>query len=676
MRPALLLLTAAIQGVYSSTGPVPNFEGSTFNPNVEEYMSSEMTPDYGPEMSTVYQPGTPGAEWTEAEVHSTRVRLLQAIHGDLDVKKDMFGRGYDECDNCTKGFVSENALMRLVFHDCLRYTDGTGGCDGCLNHTNVGAPGPNPNKEADVFAFKPLNDTDNNGLTAIVEVLELIYMTVDWPWQEASLDASLYQLGKSRADFWQLAGLIALERTLERANRACDLDYHARQQVTLLESREACEVKLTAPLKFQTGRSDCVPDSNDPQGRKYAAAKAESHPRMFGDANDATDFFKNEFQMGAVHSTALQAIHGAVHVAHIGSKYTWFGGGYLSNIFFRMIANKPTYRFRNGGDLSFGAGQNIWKTAQGDKDGNPVAQTGWRASCMYSWDTPEGGPCFLRPTGAKSWDAPNPDKIIFDSCVLDVTSDGTCVIDTDEGPCANAYCDENLIEIGVEPDGAFAVVNGSWYDGVSDARVRHNTGWNNQFAFPWEIGAYWNLTSQEYSETSAQRAIGCPGLDDDFGTINPVETDFSPKWPYRNMGKSNIFASFAMQCSLNTYSPEGMPMHEIVDKLASDNEYWAEQFLEAWQIMTSNGNTGLTDGPQSSWLGHFSLTQQGVDVGDFDSYIADNAPVTFTDPARDPTICGHKGHFQTSCGLTFSKCYELFNTEGMCRGTGMGPGFW
>ena len=56
-------------------------------------------------------------------------------------------------------------------------------------------------------------------------------LQVDWPWQEAGLTASLQQLGKSRADLWQLAGLIALERSLERANRACDLDFHARQQV-------------------------------------------------------------------------------------------------------------------------------------------------------------------------------------------------------------------------------------------------------------------------------------------------------------------------------------------------------------------------------------------------------------------------------------------------------------
>ena len=49
--------------------------------------------------------------------------------------------------------------------------------------------------------------------------------------QEPSLWASLQQLGKSRADLWQFAGLVALERSLERANRACDLDYWGRQQV-------------------------------------------------------------------------------------------------------------------------------------------------------------------------------------------------------------------------------------------------------------------------------------------------------------------------------------------------------------------------------------------------------------------------------------------------------------
>jgi len=650
-----------------------------FSPVADTYMRSGTAPDPGPTLDSAYVPGTPGADWTDEEVHVTRMRILQAVHPDWDVKKDMFGIGYDKCDNCTRGFTTENAIMRLVFHDCVRYTDGTGGCDGCLNWGGVGDPHPNPNDADDKFAFKPLNATDNNGLTSIVETLELVYTTVDWPWQEAGLTASLQQLGKSRADLWQLAGLVALERSLERANRACDLDYHARQQVTLLEGREACEIKLTKPLKFYSGREDCIPD---PAGQhSYQASKEEAKPRMFGDANHATDFFKNEFMMGAEHSVAIQAVHGATHTAHIGVKYTWFGSGYISNMFYKMIANKPTYRFQRGGDLSFGAGLNIWRTAQGDKDGQPVAMTGWRASCMYGWNTTEGGPCFLRPTGARSWDSPNPDKIIFDKCVTNVTAAGECLIDTTQPECASAWCDENRVERDVDYDGPLAPVTGSWSADVPDAQVRHNTGWDNQFAFPWEIGSFWNLTSQGPEEgAGAQRAIGCPGLDDEYGTIGGAGSPYEPRWPYRNLGNSDIFASFAMQCGLNEYAPEGKPMHEIVADMANDNAYWAEKFLEAWQIMTTNGDRAadgtiaLTEGPQSGWFGHYSLYKQGINPDDLEAYITSMAPLTWTDPTVDPYICGHKGHFQTSCGLTFSKCYEQYDTIGKCEGNGMGPG--
>jgi hypothetical protein len=65
---------------------------------------------------------------------------------------------------------------------------------------------------------------------------------------------------------------------------------------------------------------------------------------MFGDAKHVIDFGRDEFGMDADHWTALQAIHGVVHNAAIGLKYTWFGAGYLSNMYFKMIANKPTYR--------------------------------------------------------------------------------------------------------------------------------------------------------------------------------------------------------------------------------------------------------------------------------------------------------------------------------------------
>ena len=50
--------------------------------------------------------------------------------------------------------------------------------------------------------------------------------------------------------------------------------------MTLLESREKCEIKLTKPLKFLTGRKDCVrvpspeEDPNNP-GEPYSDYEKE-----------------------------------------------------------------------------------------------------------------------------------------------------------------------------------------------------------------------------------------------------------------------------------------------------------------------------------------------------------------------------------------------------------------
>merc|ERR1719189_1389693 len=138
-------------------------------------MTKDETPTLGPEMDTVYQPGTPGASWTEDEVESTRQRVLQMIHPDWKVKEEMGiadggGLLQDKTGECT-----ENVLMRLVFHDCIPYMDGTGGCDGCLNWSGMYAEDPNPNDHDLMYSFDPMNATDNKGLGRIAERLELIY---------------------------------------------------------------------------------------------------------------------------------------------------------------------------------------------------------------------------------------------------------------------------------------------------------------------------------------------------------------------------------------------------------------------------------------------------------------------------------------------------------------------
>jgi len=601
----------------------------------------------GPELDTVYVPGKPGASWTDEDVEITRMRILMAAHPDWEVNKQLYGFG-------AKPFIiTENKILRLAFHDCAKYTDGTGGCDGCLNWKGVGAEVPNPNKKSDFYKYDPVNVTDNQGLQDTVIALEKIYTTIDWPYKQAQMTASLQQSGKSRADFWQFAGLVMLERALERANRACDLDKWSRQQVSLLEGRDACEFKLKAPLKFWTGRVDCI--SEDEDGHGYKALKEEVHPRMFGDAKHTTDFFEEGFGMDAEHSQALQAIHGAVHNAKIGVKYTWIGPGYISNVYYKMIANHPLYVFNQGGDFSFGSTDTLKKKAlyaKGDKEGKPAPYFGWRASCMYVWNTTEGGPCFLRPTGSSPFDSPGKD-FNTDNCVANVDANKKPVISTSK-KCSGAWADDDNIIHGApykhdsEIIGPFSSVDPN---DTKERQSRHNAGWSNMFAFPWEISSAWDFTTRT---DNGQRAVGCPGLDD------------FEDWPYRNMG-SPIYASYAMQCGRQTYKN----LADIVDKFASDQQYWSVKFLEAWDIMATNGYSKLNEGPYSGWFASWSLQKQGrTDLAQLESEM-NNGGIVWTDPNADPYICGHGGHADTSCGFTYSYYLNKLVTGGKTNGGGM-----
>ena len=73
-------------------------------------------------------------------------------------------------------------------------SDGTGGCDGCLNWKGVGARVPNNNDPADFYQFPPANETDNNGLENLVMALEKIYTNIDWPFEVTKLTVRNLQI--------------------------------------------------------------------------------------------------------------------------------------------------------------------------------------------------------------------------------------------------------------------------------------------------------------------------------------------------------------------------------------------------------------------------------------------------------------------------------------------------
>ena len=130
------------------------------------------------------------------------------------------------------------------------------------------------------------------------------------------------------------------------------------RQVTLLEGRDKCEMRLTKPLKFRTGRRDCKTgedrkyvtqeDEVGLKGRKLSYFSLQLHPNPWGDGRHLVDYGRKAFRMDPEHWMALQAIHGATHGVGMNIKYTWFGPGYISNVYFKRLANKPTYLVGTG----------------------------------------------------------------------------------------------------------------------------------------------------------------------------------------------------------------------------------------------------------------------------------------------------------------------------------------
>ena len=67
-----------------------------------------------------------------------------------------------------------------------------------------------------------VTETDNNGLLYTADVLEGIYTNKDFPkWVKPGLSQSMAESGKSRADLWAFAALVAIQTGVELNNRAC-----------------------------------------------------------------------------------------------------------------------------------------------------------------------------------------------------------------------------------------------------------------------------------------------------------------------------------------------------------------------------------------------------------------------------------------------------------------------
>ena len=319
----------------------------------------------------------------------------------------------------------ESLLIQLAFHDCLRYEDGTGGCDGCLNWQGVGYRSPKAwggghmKKHPEwVDAWPKVTKTTNNKLQLSARSLELIYTLTDWPPGARSLDSSLRESGKSRADLWQFAGNIALEKAINSTSAGCQQEYDPKgnpeRQLNAIEGSDKCEMRLERSIPFRSGRVDCIPDESL-KWTPYAfeATKTEKHSNPHGSANQIIDNLRDDFNFTARDTISLMALHGLSGGINSeqSTKYSWIGGRArqqgranrtFSNIYHKFLNGKTFWR---GNNNEFG-GRSYPDYFIGDKDGNPVGGTAWSIRCRMQWNDTEsgeekrkfGGPCDFRPS--------------------------------------------------------------------------------------------------------------------------------------------------------------------------------------------------------------------------------------------------------------------------------------
>ena len=72
------------------------------------------------------------------------------------------------------------------------------------------------------FNAPNVNVTNNNGLEMTADVLEEIFTNKDFPENVTSLERSMKDSGKSRADLWAFASILAVLEGIKNNNNACN----------------------------------------------------------------------------------------------------------------------------------------------------------------------------------------------------------------------------------------------------------------------------------------------------------------------------------------------------------------------------------------------------------------------------------------------------------------------
>ena len=201
-----------------------------------------------------------------------------------------------------------------------------------------------------------------------------------------------------------------MEKTINNTNENCHNPKRPEWQISGIEGRDNCEMRLDRPIPFRSGRIDCIPDK-DLQWSPYPfeATKKEKHSSAYDSGAKVIQNLKEDFDFTARETISLMALHGLSggRNAEQLTKYKWIGGagatpgGSFSNIYYKFLNGKTFWRGTNDNFDQFGYSEYF----VGDKEGNPVGGTSFKVVCKGAWEGEDGeekrkygGPCQFRPS--------------------------------------------------------------------------------------------------------------------------------------------------------------------------------------------------------------------------------------------------------------------------------------
>jgi len=517
-----------------------------------------------------YEPGNPGGEWSQEELLTVRAKLWTLYTNNWTYKLAsqfwQWGLKYPKNDIDLQFFPAK--VLRLSFHDCIRYADGEGGCDGCLNWSGVGFRFPPQGSLKFKFIEDDIKETNNNGLEYTVAVLEQLYTDPEFPPNTDTLPVSLKASGKSRADLWAYAAKVAVEYTTEENNYNCQSrpsDWSGSWVGSANDclrnvGEDDCEVKMPREINFQYGRKDCISEYPE-EYEQYKTDRPEKHPNPEGNGDATLDFFKDEFGFTGRETVAIMGAHtlGRMRPQHSLFKYVWTvrAGNSFNNAYYKNFVKKNEWFLESQDDNTctfvgdaYGNLPDVkWvPTMNGfTKSGGPMHWIRMHYACNFCGSRPNcngSGPCHMQNR--------------YDKCCPDRPEGLACIPD-------NATRNDIDDVLGCE-------------------KYRFSFG-ADEMMMNAEAGLYFKFDEENGIPKN------CEGLDH-FNMDN---------WMKKGGKADTIRRAYHMNCPLNDRSlpDDDKPVSEIIADYADSQDLWVNDFIGAFEKMMRNGyqDGDLTDAP-------------------------------------------------------------------------------